>query len=366
MKKLLLLALTVVLVLGAMLVLASGPVTRNYDDPPAGWNHLDSETDAWDLTQCDLTLSYTLDVSDYTPNWNTTFWTEVGLIGSGTWPNAPQGCMASGSQYAIRTDPDTQDMDDNFILMAPLRYSARDYNVDPSGTVTDPLGSTHNYGFWFDRDGVDPYQANMWGMVDGGTYNTSGIYNIVVIYHAINANLGTMFATINDIEQGFYTHTPYSDREPDIYPAGKSIVGALTNLRVYANVGQEAAKVSNLTVTGCPYWTDVEIDIKPGSDPNSVNLGSKGMVPVAVLTTDDFDASTVDPSTVEFAGASPLRWTLEDVDGDGDVDMLFHFKTEELDLGENSAEATLTGDTTDGKHIKGTDAVNIVPKGKGK
>jgi hypothetical protein len=112
-----------------------------------------------------------------------------------------------------------------------------------------------------------------------------------------------------------------------------------------------------------PQVIEVDIDIKPGSDPNSMNLGSKGMVPVAVLTTDDFDASDVDPVTVEFAGTSPLRWAMEDVDGDGDMDLLFHFKTQELDLDESSNEATLTGATFGGQPIQGTDTVNIV-KGK--
>ena len=110
----------------------------------------------------------------------------------------------------------------------------------------------------------------------------------------------------------------------------------------------------------------VKIDIKPGSYPNSINLKSKGVVPVAVLTADSFDASTIDPDTVLFAGASPLRWTIEDVDNDGDMDMLFHFKTQELDLTKDSTDATLTGTTYDGTLVEGTDTVNIVPKGKGK
>jgi len=113
-----------------------------------------------------------------------------------------------------------------------------------------------------------------------------------------------------------------------------------------------------------PPIIEVNIDIKPGSDPNSINLKSKGVVPVAVLTAEDFDASTIDPATVEFAGASPVRSTLEDVGGDDNLDMLFHFKTQDLDLDEDSTEATLTGTTHDGQLIQGTDTVNIVPKGK--
>lgn len=109
---------------------------------------------------------------------------------------------------------------------------------------------------------------------------------------------------------------------------------------------------------------EVEIDIKPSSEPNSINLKSKGKIPVSILTTDEFDASTVNPVTVSFAEAFPVRWTLENVDGDGYMDLLFHFKTQELNLDQDSTEATLTGITYDGRIIAGTDTVNIVPKHK--
>lgn len=105
----------------------------------------------------------------------------------------------------------------------------------------------------------------------------------------------------------------------------------------------------------------VTIDIKPGSDPNSINLGSQGVVPVAVLTTDGFDTSNVDRASVVFAGAAPLRWAVEDVDADGDLDLIFHFKTQELELDADSTEATLTGQLLNGMTIEGTDSVNIVP-----
>ena len=113
-----------------------------------------------------------------------------------------------------------------------------------------------------------------------------------------------------------------------------------------------------------------KILIKPDDYTNTINLKSKGVVPVAVLTTDHFDVSTltttpfdasnVDPETVEFAGAYPLRWTMEDVDRDGDMDLLLFFKTQELDLTEASTEATLTAVTFSGEPFEGTDTVNIV------
>ena len=85
---------------------------------------------------------------------------------------------------------------------------------------------------------------------------------------------------------------------------------------------------------------------------------------MAVLTTDDFDASTVDPGTVLFAGVQPVRWTEEDVGGDGDLDFLFHFKTKKLKLTEDSAEAYLTGKTRSRAFVWGVDTVKIVSKGK--
>jgi len=105
---------------------------------------------------------------------------------------------------------------------------------------------------------------------------------------------------------------------------------------------------------------EVEIDIKPGDDPNPINLKSKGDVPVAVLTTEEFDSSTIDPVSVLFAGATPLRWVMEDVGLDGDMDLLFFFKNQELDLDENSTGATLTGLTFEGVPIIGQDAVVVV------
>jgi alkaline phosphatase len=117
-------------------------------------------------------------------------------------------------------------------------------------------------------------------------------------------------------------------------------------------------------MTECMGMEVVSIDIKPGSDLNSINLKSKGVVPVAILTTEDFDTSTVDPSTVVFASATPVRWTMEDVDTDGDLDMLFFFKTQELELSDGNTKAFLVGATTDGTPILGEDTVNTVPKGK--
>jgi len=111
---------------------------------------------------------------------------------------------------------------------------------------------------------------------------------------------------------------------------------------------------------------EIAIDIKPGSDQNSINLKSKGMVTVAILTTENFDAYTVlDPISVIFAGALPVHYNGEDIDDDGDEDMVFHFRTQSLiELDENSIEAFLTGLTYEGQPVTGMDSVKIVPNKK--
>lgn len=108
----------------------------------------------------------------------------------------------------------------------------------------------------------------------------------------------------------------------------------------------------------------VQIDIKPGSDTNPINPDdSQGVIPVAILTTADFDAYDVDGDTVRFGpwGAWAKDWKLEDVDDDGDLDMLLHFRTQHTGLIAGDTEAKLTGKTLDGTEIYGSDSVTTVP-----
>ncbi|MBI4200436.1 MAG: hypothetical protein HY535_08205 [Chloroflexi bacterium] len=106
----------------------------------------------------------------------------------------------------------------------------------------------------------------------------------------------------------------------------------------------------------------VTIDIKPGSFPNSINPRSKGRIPVAILTTDPFDATTVDPTTVLFGPtgteAAPVQSALEDVDGDGDTDMILHFNTQDTGIVCGVTSASLTGETFAGQAIRGSDSIN--------
>lgn len=112
----------------------------------------------------------------------------------------------------------------------------------------------------------------------------------------------------------------------------------------------------------------VAIDIKPGSDPNSIKLGSSGTVPVAIFSMATFDATTVNPTSVTLASApvklkgkgTPMA-SFQDVNGDGRVDLVVHVDTEALKLSETDTQALLEGMTFGGRRILGSDSVRVVP-----
>jgi hypothetical protein len=125
----------------------------------------------------------------------------------------------------------------------------------------------------------------------------------------------------------------------------------------------------------------VEIDIKPVSCPNPLNVDSKGILTVAILGSEDFEANTVDIASVRLEGVGAVRSSSEDVatpvaDGnecdcnvtgpDGLTDLVLKFETGEVveaigDVNEGDELAlTLEGVLSDsGTMIEGTDCVVI-------
>jgi hypothetical protein len=135
----------------------------------------------------------------------------------------------------------------------------------------------------------------------------------------------------------------------------------------------------------------VSFDIKPGSCPNPINGKSKGVLPVAVLGTDELDVTLINTASLRIGTgmsndvAYPIRHSYEDVsapfignvvnclscseDGpDGYLDLTLKFSTQEVFsiIGNTSGDITLIirGSLTDETEFEGEDIVITVPKKK--
>lgn len=109
------------------------------------------------------------------------------------------------------------------------------------------------------------------------------------------------------------------------------------------------------TTQGPVDFLPVTINIKQ----KSLNPKSQGVIPVAILSTADFDASTVNPLSVRFGpGQAPEihnRGHGEDANGDGKNDLVLHFDTQASGIKCGDTSATLTGSTYFGQGIQGAD-----------
>jgi len=133
----------------------------------------------------------------------------------------------------------------------------------------------------------------------------------------------------------------------------------------------------------------VAIDIKPQGCPNPLNINGKGVLPVAILGTEDFDVFTIDPASIRLADIPAVRSSYEDVatpvpndadicecttaGPDGYLDLTLKFDVQEIvaALGEvndgDEFELMLTGvldEALGGTPIEGKDCIVIISKGK--
>ena len=153
----------------------------------------------------------------------------------------------------------------------------------------------------------------------------------------------------------FFVATPNSETDSRIYTIDTNTGALLSSPTI---TGSATAFMQGLAFAPeeAPEVVTVQIDVR-----STINVRSKGVIPVVIFTTDDFDATTVDASTVRFGpgNAAEAHGTghLEDVDGDGDLDMVLHFKTQDAAIPCGATSATLTGQTTGGQEFEGTDTI---------
>lgn len=92
-----------------------------------------------------------------------------------------------------------------------------------------------------------------------------------------------------------------------------------------------------------------------------INVSSHGIIPVAVLSTQTVDATELDVTSLAFGlgGAIEAHGMLhmEDVDGDGFLDGVLHFRTQDTNLNAQDSIVSLKGQLVDGTKVRGNDEI---------
>ena len=117
------------------------------------------------------------------------------------------------------------------------------------------------------------------------------------------------------------------------------------------------------TVTS-PAPVTVAIDIKPGDPSNTLNASAPGgNVTIAILTAGDFDATQIAVPSVKLWPGNAVelhnRAHFADIDSDGDVDLVMHFRAGEAGLQCGAEEAILHGATLEGMTFIGAQPVQV-------
>jgi hypothetical protein len=121
---------------------------------------------------------------------------------------------------------------------------------------------------------------------------------------------------------------------------------------------------TTVEITKCQ--VDLDIDIYPNRVPNRVFLSRNYTIYVAVLGSAEFDATTLNSSTVKFGKtgteASPVRAPLlRDLNRDGIVDAMYGFTTFSCGFALGDTEGILTAKLNDGTDANGSDSVLVYP-----
>jgi hypothetical protein len=232
--------------------------------------------------------------------------------------------------------------------------------VGPYTASAPPFGTEFFHGMyvlnnWFPQDLTDGFQVAGNRLLNSTQINGHHPQAQLVFYTSdLTATSNTQLANLGDL-------TGWPDRYP-----GSSWFMSWED-QFYLS-GEITSLVRQPTAV-------VTVDIRPGSDENSVSAAEQGLLPVAILGSNDLDVTTIDPSTLQLAGVDlalrgsarrpQLAYSFEDVNRDGFTDLVAFFGVPDLVsagvLTPSTIALTITGALTDASPIQGADSVRVIP-----
>jgi hypothetical protein len=147
-----------------------------------------------------------------------------------------------------------------------------------------------------------------------------------------------------------------------------TVPAGATRLQLGMNDDHWSDNVGEFTVLIESEISEIDIDIWPESDDNPIKPLGNFVVPVALLGSPGFDVADVDVTTLAFGpnAAAPafdlanpwvLLFSQQDVNEDGDMDLLSFYRPVETGIAAEDLEACATGETLDGTPFEGCDAI---------
>ncbi len=216
---------------------------------------------------------------------------------------------------------------------APTLSNAN-FNVaenSPNGTVVGTIGGADIEG-----------DALSYAIVGG---NTNGAFAIDPVTGVITV--------ANSAEMDFETQTQFP-----------------LTIQVTDAGGLTATATATVQLTNVSESPVVRIDIKPHSNRNRIRLSGRDTVSVAILSSADFDARTVNISSLRFGRTGMERsletdrrgrpeFTIRDVNRDGLPDLVVNFDVDKTRFRVGTTEGVLTGLLNDGTAFRAVDRVQI-------
>jgi hypothetical protein len=123
--------------------------------------------------------------------------------------------------------------------------------------------------------------------------------------------------------------------------------------------GLAASEFINLTITAP--LLPVNVDVLPGDAANIIYPNQAGNLPVAVLSSADFDATRVNPSSLRLGPGQAMtngNVQITDVDGQFGNDTVVEFPVEDSGILCNDIEVTLNGELWSGRPVSGVDVID--------
>jgi hypothetical protein len=260
-------------------------------------------------------------------------------------------------------------------LQIPFPYAVRlntgDTDLDPG---IGPIGTVYCASFDTDRY---PHLQSDTRVDDNAFHHVACVFNhaskrMEIYIDGELENFVTLVVELGPTSNNIDLLLGIRDSIFPIQRPGTDFNGILDEVAMYSRAlsGPEIADIFEAGSAGKCQFETIEVDINAGA----INCNNENrIITIAIPTTESFDATTVDHATVRFgqngieAAETHIKKKTEapvrhenDADGDGDIDLVFHFRFGETGIECGEENVRISGETFSGQAFEGFGVIRTV------